>query len=111
MKKKGRRDHVETFTKLHRKFSSDALVKNERIFVQDWFLTATWLWEIKSSVQCKSEDKISAKFQPAHGGADFRQNFGQQTAAQIFAEISASTRRRRLRPQKIGEEQICGAKP
>ena len=37
------------------------------------------------------------RFRPAHGGTDFRQNFGQHIAAQIFAKISAITRRRRFR--------------
>ena len=41
-------------------------------------------------------DRRCPKFRPAHGGADFRQNFGQHTAAQIFAKISAITRRRRF---------------
>ena len=41
----------------------------------------------------------SNKFRPAHGGADFCQNFGHHMAAQIFAKISAITRRHRFSPK------------
>ena len=44
-----------------------------------------------SALMCKTN---ASKMTTQHGGADFRQIFGQHTAAQI----SASTRRRRFRP-------------
>ena len=42
-----------------------------------------------------------------HGGADFRQNFGQHTAAQI----SASTRRHRCSPKNFARKKFAGRRP
>ena len=39
------------------------------------------------------------------------QNFGQQTAAQIFAKISASTRRHRCNPKSFARKKFAGRRP
>ena len=46
------------------------------------------------------------KFRPAHGGADFRQNFGQHTAAQIFAPTILREKKLRAEGPQIFFETI-----
>ena len=47
----------------------------------------------------KRRRRVSPKFRPSHGGAEFHQNFGQHKAAQMFAKISSTTLRRRFSPK------------